>query len=299
MQGVHPVLGPYARMCHDAISDFAVLLAPFFEKLMETEPKTANALGLLSTSCLSTSDTSVFLVGLFRLWDVEILVRSVLEGTYKFIAMCVRNDADRCSRVEEYWDHLPELGRIKTHKRAEAFLVTIDNPDSEVWRPIRELVLSKEELNQLQDRYPRKEQDRLEKRWSFGELSRELAESDVPGAKYLVTMLRSYRLSSHLVHQDSDGVLMIWERDQREPPRREALEIAHGLRELSDVFHLAMLRALSAYQMVGIDPRPILAINEKYSILLARVKEAGRLWRRVEYGGEVEQTYNTADRADV
>jgi len=290
MQGIHPVLGTYARMCHDAISDFAVLLAPFFEKLIEKEPKTAAALGPLSTSCLSTSDTAAFLVGYFRLWDAEILMRSVLEGTYKFIALCVRDDAHRLLRVQEYWDHLPEAGRIKTHKKAASFLQAIDDPDSDTWRPIRELMLSQDELDQLQGRYPRRAQDELEKRWSFGELSKELAESDLPAAKYLIAMLHSYRLSSHLVHQDSDGVFMMWERDQRNPSRKEALEIAHGLRELSDIFHLAMLRTLTAYQMTGIDPGPILAMKEKYSILLSRVGEAYKIWHRIEYGAGAEQS---------
>jgi hypothetical protein len=289
MQGVHPALGPYAKMCHEAVYDFAVLLAPFFEKLIEAEPKTADALGLLSTSCLSTSDTAAFLVGHFRLWDVEILMRSVLEGTYKFITMCVRDEADRLLRVEEYWDHLPEVGRIKTHKKAEVFLKNIADPGSDAWRPIRELILQQEELDQLQERYPRRVQDNLEKRWSFGELSKALAESDLPAAKYLVLMLHGYRLSSHLVHQDGDGVLMILERDQRSPSRRESLEIAHGLRELSDIFHLAMFRALAAYQMVGIERSPILAMNTKYSALLSRVGEARKLWHEVEYGADVAQ----------
>jgi hypothetical protein len=289
MQGVHPVLGTYAKMCHDAVSDFAVLLAPFFKKLIEVEPKTAETLGLLSTSCLSTSDTAVFLVGHFRLWDVEILMRSVLEGTYKFIAMCVRDDAARLLRIEEYLDHLPEVGRIKTHRKAEDFLRTVTDPNSDVWRPIRELILQQEELDQLQAQYPRRIQDKLEKRWSFGELVRDLAESDLPAAKHLLIMLHSYRLSSHLVHQDGDGVLMIRERDQRSPSRREALEIAHGLRELSDIFHLAMLRALAAYQMVGIETDPILGMNEKYSILLSRVRDARKEWHKVEYMAEAKR----------
>ncbi|HEV7784035.1 MAG TPA: hypothetical protein VGQ28_01795 [Thermoanaerobaculia bacterium] len=254
---------------------------------MASEQKTAEALVLLSTSCLSTSDTAAFLVGHFRLWDVEILMRSVLEGTYKFIAMCIRNDTDRLLRVEEYWDHLPEIGRIKTHKKAEMFLRTVTDPASDAWRPIRDLMLPPEELNQLLDRYPRKIPDNLEKRWSFGELSKALAESDLPAAKYLVIMLHNYRLSSHLVHQDGDGVLMIWERDQRSPPRKEALEIAHGLRELSDIFYLSMFRALAAYQFAGMDRSPILAMNTKYSALLSRVEEAGRLWHKVEYGADV------------
>src|SRR5205823_392369 len=148
----------------------------------------------LSTSCLSTSDTAVFLVGYCRLWDVEILIRSVLEGTYKFIAMCVRDDSNRRLRVEEYLDHLPEVGRIKTHKKAKDFIETVSNPGSDTWRPIRELILQEEELDQLQTRYPRRLQDRLEKRWSFGELSRELAESDLPAAKHLILMLHNYRL---------------------------------------------------------------------------------------------------------
>lgn len=286
MQGVHPVLAPYAKMCHQAVYDFAVLLAPFFEKLMEAEPKTAHTLGLLSTSCLSTSDTAVFLVGHFRLWDVEILMRSILEGTYKFIAMCARDAADRLVRVEEYWDHLPEVGRIKTHKRAKLFLETVSDPDSDAWRPIRELILSQEELETLQSRYPRRMQDDLEKRWSFGQLTEALAGSDLPSAKYLVLMLHDYRLSSHLVHQDGDGVFMIWERDQRSPQRKEALELAHGFSELSDIFHLAMFRSLAAYQMVDIEPSALIEMISKYSPLLSRVGEARKIWHDVEYGVE-------------
>jgi hypothetical protein len=284
MNGLSPTLAPYAKMCHEAIYDFATLMAPFFETIRLSEPRTHSALGLLSMSCLSTSDTASFLVGYSRLWDVEILMRSVLEGTYKFIAMCSRDQANRLSRVKEYWDHLPEVAKLRTNRRAKDFLEIVDDPDSDAWRPIRDLLLPQEVLDELQQRYPRKVQDGLEKGWSFGGLAKALAASDLPAAKYLSLMLHDYGLSSHLVHQDGDGVMMIWERDQRSIPRREALELAHGLSELSDIFHLAMFRALAAYHMLDLEKGSVLAMNSKYSVLLSRIDEARVTWHEVEYG---------------
>src|SRR5579864_8176641 len=57
---------------------------------------------LLALSCHSTSESTLFLVSAHRYWDAEILLRSVLEGTYKYIYLTMGEPAEREQRAHDY-----------------------------------------------------------------------------------------------------------------------------------------------------------------------------------------------------
>jgi hypothetical protein len=199
-----------------------------------------NFIQLFSSSYLS-SESALILIANNRLWDTEIIYRSVLEGTIKLFYLSCGSHEEIMGKCEEFWHQIPECKMISRHHKAEDFLRKISD-GSLKYRPIKELLLTDEELLTLEKKYPSKYRKQLERKWSFSEMVKVLSNSDIKGFDTLVATYYGYSLSSHLIHQDGDGIGLIWDRNRRESERRVALEIAHGARLISDILSLAMLR---------------------------------------------------------
>jgi hypothetical protein len=90
-------------------------------------------------------------------------------------------------------------------------------------------------------------------------------------------------MGSHSVHLDGDAILMMHEREHRDELRQRTIELAHGVREISDVKTFAMIRALAAYDAHGLDPQPIREVNARYEGLARELREAYELWHSIEF----------------
>ena len=267
-----------------ALHDHLKLFQAFFSSEADSDPTTDQVLGMLSTSCMLTTDSALLLIRHARLWDAEMLVRSVLEGTYKFAHLCVRDAVERRRRVEEYWDFLPEAGRLRRHTRAQRLLQSVPDPQADEWRPIRDFVMDPAEVAELQSRYPAKLRKLLERRWSFSEIAHALTSSGLPGAEHFAAIMHTYGISSHVTHQSAEAVQMILERNQREPERIEAIVLAHAAREISDLLSLAFFRVAAAYALKSISLDSVLKTRVSYDPLFENLRAAAHAWHAVEYG---------------
>jgi len=212
------------------------------------------------------------------------LIRSVLEGSYKLAFLCTPDPQERVTRVREYYEHLPAMGRLRTHERLSTLLSAVVDPSSDEWRPFRDLILSDDEARTLRDLYPRKARQALEQKWAFLPIAEALSREGTLGGKSLLGMNYSYKLGSHMVHQDADAIKIVWEREQRSPVRNNALVLSHAARELSDLFHLSWFRVLAAYGAKEIPREPVYSAMEKYQEWLSSLSAAYDFWQQVEYG---------------
>lgn len=238
----------------------------------------------LTASCHSTSESALLLVSRLRLWDADILVRSVVEGTLKFVFLTCGNEAERKQKLFEFVETFSAIGQLKKHQRLEELLKVIPDPSSYQWRPYRDLLLKPEAIDEIRKKFPRKERQFVEQKWSFAEISASLKAQDSSSLKLFGHLLFNYGMSSHVAHQDIDGIGMVWDRNNRDDRRVIAVELAHGARLVSDISAMSTLRASMLFSLVGRDLGPLKQLNEELNSFQNESSEAAKLFHDIEYG---------------
>ena len=266
------------------------VMKQFFDEEAPEHEKSDFVLGQLSTNCLMITESAILLTSALRLWDAEILVRSVLEGSIKFFYLCEPGEAERLQRVKEYSEDLFEIHRLKRHLRAEKLLSLVPNPEDVQWRPIRDLLISEAELAELRAKHPKASRRILEDKWSFTPMLEALANSSRNGATTLLGFTFMYGMSSHQAHMDGVAINMVLDRARRSTERRKAIEIAHGARLLSDLLHMMYLRMRAAVELKGLPTTRLEVWNIDMQRLLADFHEAESRWSSIEYGDASEDS---------
>lgn len=93
-------------------------------------------------------------------------------------------------------------------------------------------------------------------------------------------------MSSHILHQDADGVAVVLERNNRSDERRNAVELAHGARMISDLSVMAFLRYLVVLHLCGKDTQPAIEQYLKQEQLHNERTRAVAYWHDIEYRNE-------------
>lgn len=262
---------------------FSKLLQPFFALPSPVTVETGSVLAHLSKQCSLTSDSVLALVALGKMWDGEMLVRSVVEGTLRFAYICAGDPVEREQRRAEYSELLPEIAELKHSFRAARLLEVIAAGESRHRRPIQELVLLPERVEELRRKYPTKDSKQLEHKWSFHSLVDAFTRSDLPAAESASALFHNYGISSHLIHQDGTAMHLICDRENREADRRTAIDVAHAARELSDVIEMGALRALVALRIRHLDLRPFRKRYESLHELRSEFHATYQRWESIEY----------------
>lgn len=228
-------------------------------------------LGYLLTACARASESGLLLVAFGQFWDAEILVRSVTEGSLKFCYLLQSRDAFK-QRYREYSHDLFRIALFKDHAKALEVLSCVPDPDSVGWKPFRDRLLSDEELEEFRVAYPPALRRDLEGRWGFARLMGTLSQ---PGEGQLVGvggLAHGYALSSHVHHMDYIGASLPFDHASRPPDRRDAIESAHAIRLISDVFTFLVTRLIVGYRFVRCDPQPILEARQEIAALQAGLR---------------------------
>ncbi|MGV3659854.1 MAG: DUF5677 domain-containing protein [Prosthecobacter sp.] len=181
----------------------------------------------LNSCCHLSSESILILTGNMKLWDADALVRSVQEGTVRFIFLCHGNNEERRIKLYEYGELMPLFSRLKRHRRARSIIECGLIQDPTQLSPFKDLLISAEEADKIENQFSKKERKRIEQRWSFTEICNELQRSAKPYVG-LGNLLHYYGMSSHVLHQDRDGTAMVLERMRRDVHRRDAVELAHA-----------------------------------------------------------------------
>jgi hypothetical protein len=231
------LVGKASHILHEY---FSLILDYFDREHPEITDYQRAILKQLPITCHTTSESALVLIANKRLWDCEMLIRSIMEGTYKFMYLSSGTEIERNKKFDEFWIELPEINNIKRNKRAQELLELIRNGRQDNLNFIRDIILDEETILELSGKYPRKYRKEIEHRWSFGEIVKVLTENDF--FKSLNGSFHGYGISSHIVHQDADAATLMYDRNSREDSRREAMELAHGCRLIADVLVYASYR---------------------------------------------------------
>jgi hypothetical protein len=238
----------------------------------------------LQASSHASGESALLLVGNVRLWDADVLVRSVVEGSLKFTFLLVGDESERKQKLHEFSDVLFEISALKRNSRLEEILKVLQDPNADEWRPFREMILSPESIASIKTKYPRDRRRVIEQRWSFGAICSTLRRSGTEGLSHLGHLMHNYGMSSHVAHQDSVGIGMVWDRNGRTQERRDAVELAHGARLISDVCMMSWLRARMLFKRCNLDIALLKPLNERIEDLHGRTKSATEHFNSVEYG---------------
>jgi len=279
----------WATQAQRALVDYAKCFGAVAADQNRLTDQVEFAVGQLQFRAASTSDSALFLIGHLKLWDAEILVRTVAEASLKLTYICVGERVEQEERTDEFLRMLPDLTRMKRHTRAQDLLGRLPQTASGQWRPISDVLIPSEELDALKARYPKERQKSVENRWGFIRIGETLGRSGTE-FKELAGLAYLYGMGSHSVHQDGDAILMMWERDQREENRREAIERAHAAREISDILAFAFLRARAAYKAVDLDLAPVIEVAARYRSLEDEMHEAYQAFHALEYPESTNRT---------
>ncbi len=284
MSNLSEKLTDWASRCNQAVDECLDLISPFLLEKPQIDPKLQWILRQLAISCNTSSISTLLLVSYVQLWDAEILLRSVIEGTIKYLFLCVGSEKDLKEKTDEYLDFLPEIDVLTQHKRVEAFLANVDRPNADEWNILREVLLNQNKVTSLKTKYPRKKSRQLKQKWAFNEIAMELSKSTLIGSDFeaLRRLLSySYGISSHLIHKDGTALKFMWERNQQaqnEQGEYEETQIAFASRQLNDLLIMANFRSLMTFKLHQSQVQPVLDLFESYKPLLDEMSTAREKW---------------------
>lgn len=245
-------------------------------------PIERKTVGFLLSGTARATESALLLCAYGQLWDAEILARSVLEGSLKFAYMLQSPETFE-QRHEEYASHLFSIAVMKDHRKAVELMSVVKDPEHPQWRPIKDRLLSEEELAELSATYDRVHRRELENRWGFTGLVGEMSRSGDPLFRNLGGMAHTYSMASHIHHMDMVGASIPLERDLRSQDRRETIHSAHEGRLISDVLVFLHLRLCVGYRFVGASMAPLAEAKAAIDAVGAQFDAAHSTWMDVEY----------------
>jgi hypothetical protein len=246
------------------------------------EPDERETIGYLASATARASESALLLCAYGQLWDAEVLVRSAMEGSLKFAYLLQAPSAFQ-DRHREYARDLFDIALLKGHRRAEELLATARDPEDAEWRPIRDRLLSREQLVELNARHGRTSRRELEQRWGFTRLVGALVGSGDSLFRDLGSLAHAYSMASHVQHADFVGASIPLDRDRRSPARRETLHLAHLGRLVTDVLSLLYLRLAVGYRFVGADVTPLAEAKVMVEAASGWGRDAYDAWMCNEY----------------
>ena len=165
-----------------------------------------------------------------RLWDCDILMRSIIECASQYMFVCISSEPERSEKIHEYETSLSEIASIlRTEKARKAAHNTSDADDAML---IGGAALDSAAEATLRSKWPKASRQALKQKWSFSEIARQLETFKAPGLDLTSygSLLHSYGLGSHLLHADQTAMDLMADRDSREAVERALMEAAHFAR---------------------------------------------------------------------
>jgi hypothetical protein len=222
----------------------------------------------------------------FRIWDAEIILRSVMETFVKLMYISTASEDAQTQLLDEFWNGLSEINAIKMSEQAKRNLEIFKNsePHRIAWSP---LVLSDEREAELREKWPKKKRLEVEKRWSFTEITNYISAKyqGVPWGN-LTAMGYGYRMCSHVTHGDETGILIIEERNSRPDEERDKAYRGHYLRLFSDCLTFTINTAVMTMLFLGLEKEitSFVGIMKKIdSISDLEAKYKGKVFEGVYY----------------
>lgn len=195
-------------------------------------------------------------------WDAEIVYRSALETFVKFLYITTATDEEQPTRLNEFWEDLEEINKIKLSEQAKKNLKLFNG--QEISRlAFSPLLLSEEHENELRTKWPRVKRKQLEQKWSFSQIvvALSLNYRGYPMESF-IGLTHSYRMASHVSHGDETGILIIRERNSRILREKDIADFSHFLRLMSDSFLFTVWTGIETLMFLKQDPKFFLELKK-------------------------------------
>ena len=177
-------------------------------------------------------------------FDADILLRSIMEGTVKYCYLMIGNAHEKESKCNEYEHILCEIDRLNDHKKAKEAVEILKTFSQNNAGPFESMILSKNEVQVLTDKYPARTKNMITNKWSYQALLRTLS-ADHEEYKAQLGTLSTYATICHNCHYDWTGVSARNEEILSSPDgRNELFDYMHALRIVSNVLSMYLFRVL-------------------------------------------------------
>lgn len=222
------------------MKNFITILSPFYKDGFDENQYVTTSLFL---SLHSTSESILILLLHGALFDADVLLRTVMEGTIKYCYLMNGNDDEIHQKHIEYRDILYDIDKISDHKKALETISIFNNfkiTNSTI--PFEANILKDDELALLETKYSPKMRDKLKKQWNFRYLLKKLAEVNKE-YEHLLGLISTYSLTSHLIHYDWIGSSMRQAQINESPVEENIVfDIAYAARILSNILTFYLFR---------------------------------------------------------
>lgn len=181
-----------------------------------------------------------------KLWDAEIVLRSVIESFVKLSYISFAPESEKNIRLNEFWNDLDEINSLKISEQAKLNLKYAQ--DNEIYKiAYTPLILPENIENKLREKWPRKKRQAIESKWSFTNIVKEISGQfkETP-LEILEISTHSYRICSHLAHGDETGLGIIAERDSRTQEEQNKAFRGHFIRLINDCLCYVVMTGLSS-----------------------------------------------------
>jgi len=243
----------------------------------------------LLNNCHQTSESVLYLIAHGKEWDADLLARSIMEGSIKYIYMLLGTTEEMEEKVYEYWITLRFISSIKISEKAKRFLEAMPNPQSYKWQGIRSVVLSDEDAAVIRNNYSRAERQAIEERWSFTGIIKHFLASEDNALRYFSMSVHHYGLASHLVHKDSNALIIQRDRNQRSLERVISARTSHAARVITDICNFWELRLIYLVKVHKLDSDFFIELRNKYKTLFEETEKAHTIFHSIEYGTKANE----------
>lgn len=238
--------------------------------------------GYLLTAAARSSESTLLLTAYGQVWDAELVLRSVVEGTLK-LAYLLESESEFKQRYHEYAEDLFRIALLKDHQKAQEVLDAVPETSGPEWRPIRDRLLPPSEKDAYAQQYSSATRSALERKWGFTGIIATLTRSSSGPFSTLGALALMYSNASHLIHADWVGISMPMEREYRSDDRRHSIHLAHLARLISDTLMCLQVRMAVGYRFVRHDLAPVVDASARISVLLKELDALYGQWMQVEY----------------
>lgn len=236
----------YRKQIENYIQQADSFMKQLFFKLAqqnsEHNDKNQDTMASLFASLHSSSESILILLLEQAIFDADILLRTVMEGTIKYCYLMTGTIEERQNKEYIYRICLSDIDKISDHYKAIETIKILKEFSYNNIKPFESLLLDNELLENLQLKYPSKMRKQLKNEWSYQALLRSLAKSADEYKAQLGT-ISTYALTSHFIHYDWTG-LNIRKSNIDEKETDVLYDLIHSLRILSNTLSFYAFRVM-------------------------------------------------------
>ena len=232
----------------------------------------------LFTSLHSTSESILILLLNQAIFDADVLLRTVMEGTIKYCYLMTGTEEEKQDKYAEYKIKLTNIDKILDHNKAVEAVDILREFSMNSTKPFELSILSDEELSELSEKYSKKERDALKRKWSYQSLLRSLAHV-YPEYEAQLGTISTYSLTSHLCHYDWTGLSSRNAQIMNSVnPDAIIFDIMHCNRILSNVLSMELFRIAEYMRGNGFGSQEVTTLFlEVYEFVMALDKRSNEL----------------------